>query len=218
MKCPKCGKEIANDSNFCEFCGTQVRKIRKPKRAPWIVLSIVFSVFALLFFFVAFVEYKGKKDIREEVVELEGELLEIELEEERAEYIRAKGYVDLDLPSGTLWKDKNEDGGYNFYYDNAISRYKNELPTKAQFEELKTYCTWTWIGNGYMVKGPNDNYIVLPALGWRDTGNKSYCLGTDGWYCYANPQNGYLRIANGTISILDGTLTSCCVRLVTTSY
>ena len=25
MKCPKCGKEIANDSQFCEFCGTQVK-------------------------------------------------------------------------------------------------------------------------------------------------------------------------------------------------
>lgn len=27
MKCPKCGNEIANDSLFCEFCGTQVGKI-----------------------------------------------------------------------------------------------------------------------------------------------------------------------------------------------
>ena len=26
MKCPKCGKEIANDSNFCEFCGTKVKQ------------------------------------------------------------------------------------------------------------------------------------------------------------------------------------------------
>jgi predicted nucleic acid-binding Zn ribbon protein len=25
MKCPKCGKEIANDSVFCEFCGTKVK-------------------------------------------------------------------------------------------------------------------------------------------------------------------------------------------------
>ena len=24
MKCPKCGKEIANDSNFCEFCGERI--------------------------------------------------------------------------------------------------------------------------------------------------------------------------------------------------
>ena len=24
MKCPKCGKEISNDSQFCEYCGTQL--------------------------------------------------------------------------------------------------------------------------------------------------------------------------------------------------
>ena len=24
MKCPKCGKEIANDSNFCEYCGAKL--------------------------------------------------------------------------------------------------------------------------------------------------------------------------------------------------
>lgn len=25
MNCPKCGNEIANDSNFCEFCGVKLR-------------------------------------------------------------------------------------------------------------------------------------------------------------------------------------------------
>ena len=31
------------------------------------------------------------------------------------------GYVDLGLPSGTLWKDKNENGF--FTYDEAVSRF-----------------------------------------------------------------------------------------------
>jgi len=26
MKCPKCGNEIANDSLFCEYCGTRIHK------------------------------------------------------------------------------------------------------------------------------------------------------------------------------------------------
>lgn len=29
MKCPKCGKEISNDSQFCEYCGTQLEAIQK---------------------------------------------------------------------------------------------------------------------------------------------------------------------------------------------
>lgn len=29
MKCPKCGKEIANDSAFCEYCGEPIKKNRK---------------------------------------------------------------------------------------------------------------------------------------------------------------------------------------------
>ena len=24
MKCPNCGREIGNDSKFCNFCGTQI--------------------------------------------------------------------------------------------------------------------------------------------------------------------------------------------------
>ncbi len=31
MKCPTCGKEIANDSKFCEFCGA---KIEQPVAQP----------------------------------------------------------------------------------------------------------------------------------------------------------------------------------------
>lgn len=50
MKCPNCGKEIANDSQFCEFCGTNVNFVGastpnnvKPKRKKngWIFVSII---------------------------------------------------------------------------------------------------------------------------------------------------------------------------------
>ena len=33
MKCPKCGKEIADDSNFCEFCGSPVLEIPRMDEA-----------------------------------------------------------------------------------------------------------------------------------------------------------------------------------------
>ena len=45
------------------------------------------------------------------------------------------------------------------------------MPTKAEQDELRTKCTWTWTQknsiNGYDVKGPNGNSIFLPASGYR---------------------------------------------------
>ena len=81
------------------------------------------------------------------------------------------GYVDLGLPSGTLWKDKNEAGGF-YTYEQAVSKFGNNLPTKEQLEELKNSCQWTWNGSGYNVVGPSGNSIVLPAEGY------SYCSGS----------------------------------------
>lgn len=92
----------------------------------------------------------------------------------RAEQI-PQGFVDLGVPSGTLWKNKNETGGHDgFYtYDEAMSKFGNELPTKEQFEELKSSCNWTWTGNGYKVTGPSGASITLPAAGYRKGSNVS---------------------------------------------
>lgn len=45
------------------------------------------------------------------------------------------------------------------------------MPTKAEQDELRTECSWTWTTlndvNGYNVEGPNGNAIFLPAAGFR---------------------------------------------------
>ncbi|MCR4829033.1 MAG: hypothetical protein K5864_06180 [Bacteroidales bacterium] len=70
-------------------------------------------------------------------------------------------YVDLGLPSGTLWKNANEDGF--FTYEQAMEKFGDTLlPTKEQMEELVSCCTWTWSYNGAKVEGANGNYIILP--------------------------------------------------------
>lgn len=81
-------------------------------------------------------------------------------EKERQEWLKAQGYVDLGLPSKTLWKDKNEIGGL-MTYDQAISKFKNCLPTYEQWEELKNQCQWKCNGKDYIVIGPNGESIVL---------------------------------------------------------
>ena len=92
-------------------------------------------------------------------------------------------YVDLGLPSGTLWCAKNEGGDHTRYtYDEAISNFGSKLPTEEQLEELKNQCTWTWTGSGYKVVGPNGNSIYFPAAGSR--GCDGYVDGVGSIGCY----------------------------------
>ena len=56
------------------------------------------------------------------------------------------------------------------------------MPTKAEQDELRNNCTWTWTTQngvkGYKVTGPNGNSIFLPAAGARygtELGGCGYC-------------------------------------------
>lgn len=89
--------------------------------------------------------------------------------------------VDLGLPSGTLWNVTNESGFYD--YDSAVRKYGDKLPTLDQWKELKRFCTWKWIGNGYKVSGENGKFIILPAAGeCHCDGNKYRYVGSRGYY------------------------------------
>ena len=81
--------------------------------------------------------------------------------------VSAIGYVDLGLPSGTLWKSTNEDCGL-ITFDKAYNFYGSSIPTKEQWEELRDNCLWVWRQNGYNVKGRNGESIFLPAAGARN--------------------------------------------------
>lgn len=97
-----------------------------------------------------------------------------------------QGYVDLGLPSGTLWKSQNEAGDF-YTYEQAMAKFGNQLPTKEQFKELKSACKWVWNGNGYKVIGPSDEYIVLPADGSRECNGDVYEVGFGGGYWSSTP-------------------------------
>ena len=108
--------------------------------------------------------------------------------EARRQELLSQGYVDLGLPSGTIWKNANEGGDYTLYtYDEAVRRFGNELPTKQQLEELKNKCTWTWIGRGYKVTGPSGESITLPAAGDRTCGGGVSFVGASGAYWSSTP-------------------------------
>lgn len=80
---------------------------------------------------------------------------------------------------------------------------KWRMPTPAEFQELSDECTWTWKEAdeyatgaiaGYLVTGPNENSIFLPAAGWQDS-DLNY-LGKNGLYWSSELISYHSRLAN----------------------
>lgn len=111
---------------------------------------------------------------------LKSQLLNLKLNVRRNTARVAEGYTDLGLPSGTIWKNFNTSGRYTF--DEAVSQFGGHLPTKENWEELKSECQWSWTDNGYRVTGPNGNSIFLPAEGLRYSNGYVSNVGTYGCY------------------------------------
>ncbi len=80
-------------------------------------------------------------------------------------------YVDMGLPSGTMWKSTNEECGL-ITYEEAMDCYANNLPNKEQWEELVGYCSWTWTGRGYKVTAPNKQTLFFSAEGFYSDNKK----------------------------------------------
>lgn len=170
MKCRYCNSEIADDSVYCEFCG---KKLVGKHINFLIVLGVLLGI-GIVGGITAFVLYQNNNFVGEAISPMTVE--KTLSPEERAELI-AQGYVDLGLPSGTLWKDRNECGFYD--YDEAIQLFGDTLPTKEQFQELIDYCQWTWGGWGntpahYTVTGPNQSSVIFTIEGYQTPDGEIY--------------------------------------------
>ena len=104
-------------------------------------------------------------------------------------------YVDLGLSvkwaTMNVGADTPEEYGDFYIYDEAVSEFGNNLPTKEQFEELKNKCTYEWTTHkevyGYKVTGPNGKSIFLPAAGYRNWYGNVNCVGTNGYFLSFTP-------------------------------
>lgn len=194
MKCPKCGEEVAEGSNFCEYCGTRVSpkggKGGKSKKAVTIV-AVLLALAVVVTVIVLVVDNNNRPVYYEEaydtvaILEEPAEIIEEpaeEIVEEAVEVSQDGNYIDLGLPSGTLWCDRGEPGYYS--YDEAVSTFGNRLPSREQFEELRDYCTWKWVPqiNGYGVTGPNGQSIFFMAYGFYNSYSEIMQMGNFGCY------------------------------------
>ena len=156
--------------------------------------------------------------VQEEQDRKRAEQERIRAEQERITRLKAQGWVDLGLPSGTLWKNQNEggnDGNKLFTIKEAWNQFGRSLPTEAQFTELASLCTWNWTGSGFRITGPNHESLYLPAAGYKPGGvtiggGDRFDLGKKGGYWSSsniNLENGRARWfqfdANRDIKISD---------------
>lgn len=99
-----------------------------------------------------------------------GDDYELTPEQEQEINLRVKlaeqGYLDMGLPSGTIWKAQIENKPYT--YDEAVKQFGDQLPTKEQWEELRLNCALIWIGDSYRLDADNASTLFLPALGYID--------------------------------------------------
>lgn len=104
-----------------------------------------------------------------------------------------KKWVDLGLPSGTLWCNINEKDHYS--WDEMMNKFdKENLPKLTDFAELYDYCDWKWSDEkkGMVVTGPNGNKIFIPASGYRFNYNDNFDdIDSSGHYWSASPNTDY---------------------------
>ena len=125
----------------------------------------------------------------------------------KVEKVEDMQWIDLGLPSGTLWADRNADGYHT--YGEAVLKFGDSLPSARQMAELMECCAIKWDDErkGLSVTGRNGNSIFLPALGFRDKDSQYvYSKGEYGYYWtsfydhFSDTNAYYMRFDSGSVN------------------
>ena len=79
-------------------------------------------------------------------------------------------YVDLGLPSGTLWSADYEKDVNDTIFEPYQLASSKDIPTRTQWNELKRFCKWEFVGKDDQLEivkctGPNGNTISFHPAG-----------------------------------------------------
>ena len=114
--------------------------------------------------------------------------------------------TSYDQSNSVTYGQQISDFSGNATYDAARANWGStwRMPTKAEAEELRDNCTWTWTSqngvNGMRVTGPNGNSIFLPAAGYCP-GSSRNDVGEYGNYWGSTPYESDTR---GAYSLFFG--------------
>ena len=81
-------------------------------------------------------------------------------------------FVDLGLPSGTLWAKENMIEDNNCVYEPYTIALRNNIPTKDQCSELFSSCQFKQYDGVIYGIGPNGNSITFPHTGYKKIGKE----------------------------------------------
>lgn len=90
------------------------------------------------------------------------QIIEIDLSDDGFD-VSTIEWIDLGLPSGTLWAKCNSGSQLSFHM--AKNRFATNLPSVVQAQELRSECKRCWDPQTKCMKviGPNGNFILLPC-------------------------------------------------------
>ena len=104
-------------------------------------------------------------------------------------------YIDLGLPSGTLWRSSNEEGLYTF--DEAVKKFGNKLPSIKQIDELVKSCTQTYDRKSNSMRATGSNGDIFFSLWMGLSRVKELSMKNIFKVVIGHQKNGEMNMLNG---------------------
>lgn len=140
MKCPNCGKEIVNDSVFCEYCGEKIVQSSAKKKLPiWLIVGAAVLIVGVVL---------GIGMSSNEATNLPDDLGDFQLGMSRQtvmSMLNARGLSEVDTPIDVgVGDDKFPTYSYDVFYSDTI--HKSVI---IRFSDSSPYIydgkKWEWV-------------------------------------------------------------------------